>query len=489
MTETHSLRGGAPRSLFIRRVSLSACALGLFLAALGTAHAEEAPEPAPGTPPVPAAEKGAALPAAPAPVALRRVPYVIGVQSTVVGQGLLRFHSPYSGAQSLRSANQAALSETYTLILGLRPVRNLEVFVNPELARGEGIGNALGLAGYTNGDFIDAPSSAENPYLARYYLRYTIPLTRETEAVRAGENRLADNMPVRRVNIRAGGFAPNDLFDVNSFATNPRTQFLNYGLSNSAAYDYAQNTRGYTRGLTVSWINPRWSLRAGSFQMPRVAGGLRLAGDLAEHRGDQVELELHPRLVRGLKAPGAVRLMAFRNVAEMGRYRDALRRARRTGSHPDVTAVRRDGAVKYGFVLGLEQALGDEGATGLFARLGWNDGRTESFCYTECDRALSLGAQVSGRRWGRAGDHAGIAVAQNGLSGVHRRYLAEGGPGFNLGDGRLSYEPERVLETYYSFRISRPLSLSLDYQLIANPGYNRNRGPVSVLGLRLHLQY
>ena len=200
-------------------------------------------------------------------------------------------------------------------------------------------------------------------------------------------------------------------------------------------------------------------------------------------------MELHPRLLRGKDAlPMIARLLAYRNVGAMGHYQEALQ-ASPAGMAPDITAVRQSGAVKYGFGLNFEQGLGDGGATGVFGRVGWNDGETESFVYAEADRSVSFGGQLSGARWGRQNDVLGLALAQSDLSGLHKTYLAAGGQGISLGDGGLNYGPEQIAEIYYAYQLSKAAALSVDYQWVHNPGYNRDRGSVSLLGMRLHLTF
>ncbi len=233
--------------------------------------------------------------------------------------------------------------------------------------------------------------------------------------------------------------------------------------------------------------SPVGLFRMGSFEMPTTANGPTLAGDLIHNRGDQAEFDFYPRML-GQTTPGALRLLAYRNFGHMGNYEDAIALGEQTGTTPDITSVERPGAVKYGFGLNFEQALGDDGNTGLFGRLGWDDGATESFCYTECDRTISFGAQISGARWHRPDDRWGLALAANGLSPSHRAYLAAGGSGFELGDGQLSYGLEDVFETYYSHPVSKLVWLSFDYQFIVNPGCNRARGSVSAPAVRVHFE-
>lgn len=414
--------------------------------------------------------------------------YEVGFQTTLIGQNLFKFRSPYAGKNSLRSRGELKETDSYTLFLGVRPARAFELYVNPEWVRGKGIGGGAGLAGYTNGEVLRAGVKPE-PVLARYFGRWIVPTGRGTESVEAGENKIPGPLPAHRLVLTAGKIAVTDLFDVNSYANSTRTQFMNWALINNAAYDFAADTRGYSRGVALEWLHPGGAVRLGSFQMPTVANGIKLAGDLIHNRGDQMEVELHLRLLGGKQMPAVFRLLGYRNLAHMGRYRAALALARQTGTTPDITAVEKKGAVKYGFGLNFEQALGDDGNTGVFGRWGWNDGRTESFAFTECDRTFCLGGQLSGARWHRPQDRWALALVQNELSAAHRDYLAAGGSGFQLGDGRLRYGPEQILETYYSYRLTSRATLSPDYQFINHPGYNRDRGPVSVFSFRVHWEF
>lgn len=418
-------------------------------------------------------------------------------EATFILQHLFPFRSPYAGPNSFRSRDETEITDTYTLYLGARLVRNLEVYVNPEIAWGNGLSGGTGLAGYTNGDLIGQNSLRPYPYLARYFVRWRIPMPHlghhqggeeaEQELVGRSPNIIAGRVPAHRLVITVGKFGVSDIFDTNAYANNPRTQFLNNAFGNNLAYDYAEETRGYDLGAAAAWINPSWIVRLGTFAMPTSAGGPDLAYNWSHDHSEQVEVEIHPGLIRG-KLPAVFRFLAFRNVGDMGRYRDALTMSS-SETPPDITRTRQPGRVKYGFGLNFEQALADGGATGLFGRLGWNDGATESFNFTECDRFLSLGLQAAGTHWRRKDDRIGLAFAQSDLSAAHKDYLAAGGVGFALGDGKLNYGSERTVETYYSYQISKPLALTLDYQYIANPGYNRDRGPVSVLSLRMHATF
>jgi high affinity Mn2+ porin len=479
------------------------CAVLLLVICSRTVGAQtppsNAPQPDPPAAQTPAGSAAAQAMETPLPTKVRgQVPftaqYAIAGEITYILQSLFAFHSPYAGPNSLRSRNETELTHTYTLYLGVRPTPRLEVYINPELALGNGFSSGNGLAGYSNGDLIGQPTLRPEPYIARFFVRWRIPLRRpgapkQTQAVSPATDVIGVNLPSSRLVITAGKFAVSDHFDVNSYANNARAQFLNDAFINNLAYDIAAETRGYNLGLMVGWINPGWALRLGTFAMPTTAGGPDLAYNFANEHSDQMELELHPRLLRGQAAqPMIVRLLAYRNVATMRRYADALL-ARTPGMVPDLTAVGRRGAVKYGFGLNFEQGLGDGGATGVFGRLGWNDGNTESFSYAEADRFVSFGGQLSGAHWGRPNDVLGVAVAQSDLSGVHKAYLAAGGLGLTLGDGRLNYGPEQIVEGYYAHQLSKALSLTLDYQFINHPGDNQDRGPVNLLALRMHLTF
>jgi high affinity Mn2+ porin len=414
------------------------------------------------------------------------LPYVIGGQSTVVWQHLPAFRSPYLGARSLRPGPEDAVSHSYTLYAGLRLLPWLDLYVDPEMIRGEGVGGGFGLAGYTNGEVIRNPQAGQSPYLARAFLRATIPLGPESEHIEPGLLTIGGAQPTRRLVLTGGVLSAGDVFDTNRYANSTRTQFLNWSFINNTAWDFAADTRGYTRGGAVEWIERGWAARLGAFQMPTVANGIDLDGDLLHAHGEQLEVEVHPTLLSG--RPMVVRVMGYENYARMGDYRDALVLARERGGVPDVTRTRRHARLKYGFTLNLEQPLTEDGGTGLFSRLGWNDGATETFAYTEADWTLSLGAQAGGTWWNRSDDRVGVAIAANGLSDAHADYLGAGGLGFELGDGRLSYRPETIVESYYLLQVVRWLACTLDYQFIADPGHNAARGPVSVVSLRLHVE-
>ena len=420
-------------------------------------------------------------------------PFQINGQLNYIVQTVSRFPTRYTNVghatNSFLSRRETEASETYTIFLGARLRPRFEAYFDPELAAGHGLSQAVGIAGFTDGDVIRNPTLSQEPYLARYFVRYTIPTGRGQTRVGGAQHQVSGILPDRRLVLSAGKFGVNDFFDVSSYANSTHTNYLNWAFLNNGAYDYAADTRGYTRGVVAEFVQPTYAVRLGSFQMPVVANGIDLASRLDTNRGDNLEVELHHPLFRTTAAPLILRVLGYRNTARMGNYRESLALAQSAGTTPDITATRRPKAIKYGYGLNVEQSLADDGNTGLFGRYSWDDGRTETFVYTEIDSSLSGGYQLSGAKWRRPKDHVSVGLVRNGLSAPHRDYLAAGGVGFIVGDGALRYGPEQILETQYAYQISGPVALTLDFQHIQNPGYNRDRGPINVPSLRLHAEF
>ena len=411
-------------------------------------------------------------------------PQYLGMQATGIEQHLFPFPSPYSGAHSLTSAGASAETDTYGVYLGSQISERLQAYLDFEMARGTSPGNAVGLGDLTNGDVVrvGAVNLGEDPYLARGYLRYVVPLGPADDPRAGTQGQLPGPAASSRLEFKLGKMAVTDDFDLNRYANSTRTQFMNWGLFNDSAWDYASDTRGYTYGLYAGWITPRWQLRLGEYQMVTFANGNVFDEDLARAHGDNVELTW-----RAGGNATSLRLLAYQNFGRMGDYADALAAARRNGTTPNVAADERPGRRKYGFGLNVEQPIAADGETGVFLRLGKSDGATETFMFAEVDRLASFGLQLCGCHWDRDRDRMGIGIAAADLSDVHRRYLAAGGIGFIAGDGRLNYGEETVAEVYYRFQIGRYVQVSPDYQYLVNPGYNRDRGPAQVVGVRLRV--
>ena len=413
-------------------------------------------------------------------------PALLGTQYTWVRQHQASLMAPYSGALSLYPTGDIAATHTVGAYFGWQITDRLQAYFDMEKFMGSGVSGSTGLAGLTNGDVVrqGAGNLKKRPYVARRYLRYVVPLSSETADVEAAQDQIAGKEATTRLEFKIGTMAVSDDFDRNRYANATRSQFMNWALWNNGAWDYAADTRGYTNGVLAAYVSPTWSLRAGIHQMPSMANGQDLDAPLRKARAENVELTLMPNHQGTI-----VRLLAYRNLARMGIYRDALAVAAATGATPDIAAQDRDGRKKYGFGVNIEQPLADEGETGLFLRLGWNNGKTETFAFTEIDSTLAAGAQLSGIHWGRADDRLGVAFVSNGLSREHRDYLAAGGSGFVLGDGALRYGREQIVEAYYRIAVIKHVQLSPDFQYIRNPGMNSDRGPVKFVGFRLHIEY
>lgn len=405
-------------------------------------------------------------------------------QATYVWQDKRPFPAAYSGTNSLSAGKEHSYSFTATAALGFRPWAGGELYFNPEAAQGVPLSNLTGLGGFTNGEIARSSGPTLTVYRARLFLRQTWGMSGEQEIVESAANQLVGTVDKRRWVLTAGNLSVLDVFDGNAYSHDPRTQFLNWSLMTHGAYDYAADARGYSWGIALEWYHDDWTVRAGRFIQPKEPNQQALDPHIFQHYGDQLEVE-HAHTIGG--QPGKLRVLAFRNRAKMSSFQDALNLAARTGGTPDINDVRTGEQVKHGFGLNLEQAMSNN--VGLFARASWADGRTETYAFTEIDRSMSGGAVVRGTSWGREQDSMGVALARNGLSKVHRNYLAAGGMGFFIGDGRLNYRPETVFEAFYNLNLTKAAWVSLDWQRIRNPAYNADRGPINVASVRLHTEF
>ncbi|MBV9265117.1 MAG: carbohydrate porin [Acidobacteriaceae bacterium] len=402
-------------------------------------------------------------------------------QATSIGQYHGSFRSPYEGAFSLEDYPERDVSLTTTLFLGLRLEQNTQLYFNPEIAGGRGFSGVNGLANSSNGELPRVASATPKPYIARLYLSHDFGFGAEKESFESEENQLAGERPMTRYTIVVGRFTVTDFFDNNRYSHDPRTQFMGWAIMYNGAWDYPADVRGYTWGWVHELHTKNWSLRYGSAGMPRVANGLRFDRRVLVDRGDVFEEERRHEI---RNRPGAIRVLEYVNHADAGTYSEAIQLAKQIGGTPDVTATRRHGTLKYGFGINWEQEIKKD--IGIFGRLGWNDGKTESFAFTALDRLATGGVSVTGERWHRPFDTVASEMTVSGLSAVHAEYLALGGHDFLIGDGRLQYAPEYVSETYYSARLFPGFFTSIDFQHVANPAYNQDRGPVRIWSIRLH---
>ncbi|HUI09966.1 MAG TPA: carbohydrate porin [Bacteroidota bacterium] len=405
-------------------------------------------------------------------------------QLTVVQQAHAPFRAEYTGKNSLLPTAENVLSVTSTLFLGTRLWKGGEGYFDPELAGGEGVSGTTGIAGFPNGEIYRVDNPTPKVFIARFFLRQHFALGNETEHAAPDQNQLAGELPASRLTITAGRFSLTDIFDDNAFSHDARTQFLNWALWSGAAWDYAADTRGYDWGVAAELHRPECDYRFAAVMVPTNANGPYFDHNIG--RAYSLNAEVAHRYTIGA-LDGRVHLIGFLNHAFMGNYGEALALSASTGSRPDIDATNRYSS-KYGFVVSLEQPLG--GNLGLFSRWSWNDGRTETWAFTEIDRSFQAGLALAGQSWGRNEDNAGAAWVINALSADHRDYLAAGGYGFIIGDGALSYAPEQIFECYYAARLFPSFVLTLDDQLVLHPAYNRDRGPlVHLVALRGHAEW
>ncbi len=408
-------------------------------------------------------------------------------QVTYNGQMHSSFRSEVSGSNSMTAAADRMFTFSATAHWGARVWDGGEIYVNPELAAGVPFaGNLVGLGGFTNGEITRAAGSQPQPYLQRLFLRQTWNHGGGQEKVEADFNQMAGFVDKNRFVLTAGNFSTLDVFDDNAYAKDPRTQFMNWGNWTYAAYDYAADARGFGVGVAGEWYRGDWVYRFARMSGPRVPNGLQMDFALARHYGDQIEVE-HAHTWGD--QPGKLRVLAWRNSAILANYSEAKAYLQ---AHPGTNPqsffdVRNGEKIKSGLGVNLEQALTP--AVGYFLRVMQADGKTETYAFTEVDDSISTGFRWSGSIWGRANDVVGAAWLRNGLSKTRRQFLEAGGISYFIGDGRLSYQPEQILETFYSWQVVKGTWLTADVQRIHNPAYNALRGPVNVFALRAHAEF
>jgi hypothetical protein len=462
--------------------SLLCCFLLLAASLTLAGWAQDAPSPNPPAPDPPAADETAQtmFPH------FKEGRFWISGQANFIFQTNPPFYAKYSGTNSFQPYYEKATSRVLTLYTGFEITKSIEVLADVEEAGGDGLSSALGLAGFTNLDVVRNPSLSKAPYLARLMYHQVIALSQQKiENARSPLSTFAE-LPARRLEFRFGKFGIADFFDVNSVGGDSHLQFMNWTIDQNGGYDYAADTRGYTWGAMLEYQSPKWGLRFAEALLPTVANGPDLVWDLRHANAENVEVELH----RGFlpKKDGIIRLLTYVNNANMGIYQVAIDQyLEGKVTTPEITNHPLQVTTKYGFGINFEQTLTNNIV--VYGRFGWNNGKTESWAYTEDDETFQGGAGFAGRMWKRKYDRAGIAFVSNGISKEHALYLADGGLGFILGDGGLTYGRENIIEGYYTAHAWRGIYLGPDLQYIVNPGYNQARGPVTVASFRLHVEF
>jgi high affinity Mn2+ porin len=410
-------------------------------------------------------------------------------QTTFVWQGYPAIRSPYSGQNSLPGSGLGRETFDATLFAGIRLWQGAEMWISPEIDQGFGFANTHGVAGFTTGESYKLGSSYPYMRMHRGFLRQTINLGGEVEKVDADISSFAGTRTENRLVLTIGKFAIVDIFDINKYANSPKTDFLNWSLVNAGTFDYAGDGWGYTYGAAAEWYQGSWTLRGGVFDLSASpAGGISLNGGVLDSTFQQYQLvaEIEKRYELWGQ-PGKFKVTGFLSRGRAGRFQDAITLAQITGEPADIVAVR-SYASRPGISMNLEQQISE--TVGIFARAGWADGNVEPWDFTDIDRTVSGGVSINGKNWGRPDDTVGIAGVVNNISDVHRAFFNAGGLGILIGDGQLPNPgPEKIFETYYSYALSPDMRVTFDYQFIANPAYNRDRGPVNVFAGRFHAQF
>jgi high affinity Mn2+ porin len=403
-------------------------------------------------------------------------------QATFIEQYHPAFHSPYTGPLSLDPGGQGDETLSVSVFLGGRLWRGAAFYVDPEVLQGFGLSNSTGIAGFTNGEAFKVGSKGPIGKISRFLFRQTFALDGATEAVESDQNQLAGKRPVDRVTLTVGKYAVVDIFDDNRYAHDSRSGFLNWTINDMGAFDMASPAYNYTYGATAEWYQAWWTVRAGFFLEPTYPN----SGDIdTTFRQFQPVGEMEERH-KLWGRPGKLKLLVFGKYVDAGSFSQAVALSEATGQTPDTALVRKGGVWGYGGGLNLEQPITAD--LGTFARASAQAGQYEEFSFTQVEESVSAGLVLTGAKWSRDNDAVGLGMVVDGIFKQEQAYLAAGGTGIIIGDGALNYGAEEVVETYYKFVPWDWATITLDYQFVNHPAYNRDRGPVSVFGARLHLE-
>jgi high affinity Mn2+ porin len=413
-------------------------------------------------------------------------------QATFVGQGYPRIRAPSNGPNSLPSAGDFRQTSDVTLYAGLRPWQGAELWVNPEIDQGFGVGNTHGAAGYPSAEAYKIGYAFPYTRLQRYFLRQTVNLGGAEQKVAADINQFAGTVTQNRLVFTVGKFGVVDIFDTNKYANSPRNDFLNWSAINAGTFDYAADAWGFTYGAAAEWYQDRWTVRGGIFDLSATPTGGALNGpgygldpNLSQFQAVGEIEERHEFLGQ----PGKLKVTGFLSRGRAGNFQTAVNIANWTGLDPSLAlALDRRFRNRLGVSVNLEQQVSDN--VGFFARAGYTDGGVEPWDFADIDRTVQAGVSISGKDWGRPDDTLGFAGIVNGLANSHEAYFAAGGLGILIGDGQLpAYGLEKILESYYNYALTPAIKVGVDYQLIIDPGYNATRGPANLFAARLHWQF
>jgi len=408
--------------------------------------------------------------------------YSFHFQQTIITQDKPGFHADYSGRNSLSPLAETQTSITTTFFTNARLWKGSQLIFDPELSGGAGLSQTLGVAGFPNGETFRVGGVQNKIYIGRLFFQQSFEWGKEKDTLESDQLQLAGLKSKRYFTFGIGKFNMGDFFDQNNFSHDPRSQFMNWALMDNAAWDYPANTRGYVLGAYTELGQPGWTLRFAFTMNVTQANSSTWDAKIGKANTQTVEFEKR-YTVDGQK--GTLRILGFLNTGKFGNYEQAIAL---NPSAPNVDTTQAYGRHKYGFGINADQYLTKD--FGVFAKASYNDGHTQTWFFTEIDRSFTFGGVLKGTGWKRKDDEIGLGFIANGLSAPHRQYLADGGYGFLIGDGKLNYAPEMIAEFYYKFNAyQNKFFLSPDYQFIVNPAYNRDRGPVNVFSIRAHIEF
>jgi len=400
--------------------------------------------------------------------------YSLHFQSTIIPQYHPNFNSPYSDELSFKSNEPIATSLTITGYLTYK-YKNTYISFDPEASGGKGLSKTQGIAGFVNGEIYRVGSPKLSPYIARIYIEQRFPLDSKKEDVDEDQNIIKEYGYKNYISIIGGKFSLTDFLDNSKISHDPRTQFLNWSIMGDGSWDYPANTRGYTEGLCFITKYNSYFIKYANVAMPNLANGANMKWN-NYHNGQVIEISKEGfHLLKN--TDNDIHIGIYKNISNMGNYELAISLNKSIDSLNCITT-------KTGYYIGVENHYKK---TNQFFKTSWNDGKNESWCFTEIDKSITIGNTLDGSLWKRNNDCFGIAYVKNDISDSHKKYLASGHYGFIIGDGKLiNYGSEQILETYYSIYLVKILSISFDYQYIINPAYNKDRGPINVFGIRFH---
>ncbi len=412
--------------------------------------------------------------------------YSLHGQVTLLSQYHFDFKAAYSGYNSLVNSEPSASSASTTLFFNYKLADKTYFVFNPEMAGGKGLSKTLGIAGFPNGEVYRVGDPTPKPFIGRLYFEHRFALSKEKINVEDDINQVAEITNKDYLSVIAGKFSLTDFFDDSQISHDPRSQFFNWALMGNGGWDYPANTRGYTMGTVIQAVYKDWAARTALTTVPMEANGPELQFKWGKAMGFVLEVERTHLFQKSKKQFSTIHLGYFINYANMGNYQESMAKGALLGQAPDILDSRQYGRSKWGFYASADNNFGPYH---FFLKASINDGKNETWAFTEIDRSFTTGFQWDGELWKRNQDRFAIAYVRNNLSADHKSYLEKGGYGFLIGDGKLNYGAEQIIEAYYSMHLTKQIFISPDYQFVIHPAYNKDRGPVHIIGLRLHADF